>query len=181
MTHELRTLITKFLPPVRGIRLTGVIVGDQSVQVQRTATAPTASCPDGATPSSSVHSHYQYRLADLPWGTLAVRLQLLVRKFVCRHVACARRIFTERLPDVAASYDRNTMRLVNALRAIGLALGGEAGARLAARLRLPTSAPTLLRLVREAPTPHPQPCRPSALLSGPGSGATGMAPSWLIS
>jgi transposase len=154
MPIELQTLITKLLPPDRGIRLTEVIVGDQSVQVQLTATAPTASCPDCATPSSSVHSHYQRRLADLPWGALAVRLQLLVRKFACRHVTCARRIFTERLPDVAAPYARKTMRLVNALRAIGLALGGEAGARLAARLRLPTSASTLLRLVRASPTPH---------------------------
>jgi transposase len=101
-----------------------------------------------------VHSHYQRRLADLPWGALAVRLQLLARKFVCRNVMCARRIFTERLPDVAAPYARHTRRLVNALRAIGMALGGEAGARLAARLRLPTSPSTLLRLVRAAPTPH---------------------------
>jgi transposase len=154
MPTEFQTLLTKLLPPDRGIRLTEVIVGDQSVQVQLTAMAPTALCPDCATPSSSVHSHYQRRLADLPWGALAVRLQLLVRKFVCRRVTCARRIFTERLPDVAAPYARNTMRLVNALRAIGMALGGNAGARLAARLRLPTSASTLLRLVRAAPMPH---------------------------
>jgi transposase len=46
------------------------------------------------------------------------------------------------------------MRLVKALQAIGIALGGQAGARLAARLRLPTSASTLLQLVRAAPTPH---------------------------
>jgi len=43
--------------------------------------------------------------------------------------------------------------LATALRAVGLALGGNAGARLAARLRLPTSPSTLLRLVRGAPTP----------------------------
>src|SRR5919108_5150666 len=128
MPIEFQTLITKLFPPDRGIRLTGVIVGDQSVQVQLTAMVPTASCPDCATPSSSVHSHYQRRLADLPWGALAVRLQLLVRKFVCRNLTCARRIFTGRLPDVAAPYARKTMRLVNALRAIGMALGGGAAA-----------------------------------------------------
>jgi transposase len=50
-------------------------------------------------------------------------------------------------------YARNTCRLVAALQAIGIALGGHAGARLAARLRLPTSAATLLRLVRVAPRP----------------------------
>jgi transposase len=153
MSHELQTLITELLPPACGIRLTEVIVEDQSVQVQLTAIAPTALCPDCATPSSSVHSHYQRRLADLPWGSLAVRMQLLVRKFVCRNLTCARRIFTERLPDFAAPYARKTMRLVKALQAIGIALGGQAGARLAARLRLPTSAATLLRLVRAAPIP----------------------------
>ena len=45
--------------------------------------------------------------------------------------------------------------MVTALRAIGVALGGNAGARLAARLRLPTSPATLLRLVRAAPRPQP--------------------------
>jgi transposase len=154
MSIELQTLITALLPPTRGIRLTEVTVQDASVQLQLTASAPTACCPDCAVPSSSIHSRYPRRLADLPWGALAVRLQLIVRKFVCRHATCARRIFTERLPDVAAPYARKTMRLVNALRAIGIALGGQAGARLAARLRLPTSASTLLRLVRAAPTPH---------------------------
>jgi transposase len=143
--------MTALLPPPPGIHLTEVIVEDQSVQVRLTTTTPTALCPDCAVPSSSVHSHYQRQLADLPWGPLAVRLQLFVRKFVCRHLCCARRIFTERLPDVAAPYARQTMRLVNALQAIGIALGGNAGARLAARLRLPTSAATLLRLVRVAP------------------------------
>src|SRR5262245_29416808 len=153
MSHELRTLISELLPPTCGIRLTQVIVEDASVQVQLTAIAPTASCPDCAVPSSAVHSRYQRRLADLPWGSLAVRMQLIVRKFACRQSTCARRIFTERLPDFAATYARKTMRLVNVLQAIGMALGGQAGARLAARLRLPTSASTLLRLVRAAPKP----------------------------
>jgi len=53
-----------------------------------------------------------------------------------------------------APYARKTTRLITALRAIGMALGGQAGARLAARLRLPTSATILLRLVRAAPLPH---------------------------
>ena len=47
------------------------------------------------------------------------------------------------------------MRLVNALRAIGTALGGQAGARLAACLQLAVSAATLLWLVRAAPAPPP--------------------------
>jgi transposase len=149
--------MTTLLPPTRGISLTEVFVEDTSVRLRLTATVPTAACPDCAVPSSSVHSRYQRRLTDLPWGTRAVHIQLSVRKFFCRNRACARRIFTERLPDVVAPYARKTMRLVNALRAIGIALGGQAGARLAACLWIAVSAATLLRLVRAAPAPSPSP------------------------
>jgi transposase len=77
----------------------------------------------------------------------------MVRKFVCRQPTCLRRIFTERLPDLVAPSARKTTRLIDILRAIGIALGGQAGARLAARLRLSTSPTTLLRLVRAALVP----------------------------
>jgi transposase len=153
MAHELQTLITKLFPRARGIRLTGITVEDASVRLQLTATAPTAACPRCAVASSSVHSRYQRHLTDLPWGTHAVHLQLTVRKFFCRNPSCARRIFTERLPALVVAYGRNTSQLTTALRAIGMALGGNAGARLAAHLRLPTSPATLLRLVRGAPLP----------------------------
>jgi transposase len=124
------------------------------VRLRLTATPPTAACPGCAVPSSSAHSRYQRRLTDLPWGARAVYIQLTVRKFRCRNRACGRRIFTERLPDLVAAYSRHTPRVAAALQAIGLALGGNAGARLAARLRLPASPSTLLRLVRGAPIPR---------------------------
>jgi transposase len=88
-----------------------------------------------------------------------VCIRLTVRKFVCRNATCVRRIFTERLPALVAVHARRTCQLVAALQAIGVALGGNAGARLAVRLRLPTSPATLLRLVRTAPvlaSPAPQ-------------------------
>jgi transposase len=105
-------------------------------------------------PSSSVHSRYQRHLTDLPWGARPVHIQLTVRKFVCQNPSCERRIFTERLPTFVAAYARKTQRLVTALRTIGMALGGQAGARLAARLWLPTSPATLLQLVQAAPMPQ---------------------------
>jgi transposase len=137
------------------MRLTEVTMEQASVQLQLTATAPTAACPRCAVSSSSIHSRYQRHLTDLSWGRRAVHLHLIVRKFRCRNPTCARRIFTERLPALVAAYARKTGHLVAALRAIGVALGGNAGARLAAHLRLPTSPSTLLRLVRAAPMPQP--------------------------
>jgi len=159
MTHELHRLITALLPSTSTVHLTALTIEQESVVLQLTATAPTASCPGCTVPASSVHSRYGRHVTDLPWGALAVRIHVIVRKFICRNARCARRIFTERLPAFVAPYARKTTRLITTLRAIGVTLGGNAGARLAARLRLSTSASTLLRLVRTAPvlaTPAPQ-------------------------
>jgi transposase len=155
MAHKLRTLSTAFLPPTCGVRLTEVTMEQASVRLRLTATAPTAACRCCAIPSSSAHSRCQRHLTDLPWGTRAVHIQLTARKFVCRNPRCERRIFTERLPELVAPFARKTQRLITILRAIGIALGGQAGARLAARLWPPTSPATLLRLVRAAPVSRP--------------------------
>ena len=149
--------------------------------LQLTATAPTASCPGCTVPSSSVHSRYGRHVTDLPCGALAVRIHVIVQTFICRNARCARRIFTERLPAFVAPYARNTTRLITTLRAIGVTLGGNAGAQLAARLRLSTRASTLLRLVRTAPVLTTPPPRPLGWTSGPGGGALALAPSWSIS
>jgi hypothetical protein len=47
------------------------------------------------------------------------------------------------VPKLVAVYARKTCQLVAALQAIGIALGGQAGARLAHRLGLPASRDTL--------------------------------------
>jgi hypothetical protein len=39
-------------------------------------------------------------LADLPWGGWTVRLVLGVRRLFCDTPGCARRIFTERVPNL---------------------------------------------------------------------------------
>jgi hypothetical protein len=59
-----------------------------------------------------------------------VCLQLRVRKWFCRNPHCRRRIFTERLPTVAAPWARRTLRLTQRLGALGVALGGAAGVHL---------------------------------------------------
>jgi transposase len=90
------------------------------------------------------------QLADLPWLGVAMRLELQVRKFFCQNPACPRRIFTERLPGVAAPYSRHTARLENWLSAVSFALGGEAGARLLRVLGLASSPDRLLVRIRRA-------------------------------
>jgi transposase len=87
-------------------------------------------------------------LADLPWQDRQVRIQLKVRRFFCVTADCPKTTFAERLPEIAAVYARSTTRLHEALCLIGCALGGQAGARLATPLGMPTSPDTLLRRVK---------------------------------
>jgi transposase len=110
-------------------------------------------CPLCRQPARRVHSRYERRLADLPWGEHAVTIRLRVRRLFCDNARCERRIFTERLPGVAASWARKTARLTDRLTAVGLALGGAAGACLGRKVGLGASRNTLLRLVRRSPLP----------------------------
>jgi transposase len=105
-------------------------------------------CPGCARFSSRIHSYYERRLADLPWNGIPVEVRLRTRRFFCNTDDCAWHIFTERLPETAATYARRTQRMAQALCWLGLALGGEAGARTAQRLGLMVSGDTLLRHLR---------------------------------
>ena len=77
-----------------------------------------------------------------------MRLRLRVRKFFCDQPSCKRRIFAERLDEVARVHARSTDRQRKALEWIAFALGGEAGARLARELGLLVSPDTLLNRIR---------------------------------
>jgi len=67
--------------------------------------------------------------------------------------SCHRKIFAERLPEVAPAHARRSDRLTEALRSIALGCGGEGGSRLAERLGMAVSPDTLLRLIRRRPSP----------------------------
>src|SRR5216683_584772 len=117
------------------------------------STQTSVPCPLCATPARRIHSRYTRTLADLPWADYRVRLQLRVRKWFCRNRSCRRRIFTERLPAVAAPWARRTLRLAQRFVDLGMALGGKAGGRLSQRWGLAVSRNTLLRLLHRQPAP----------------------------
>jgi transposase len=88
-----------------------------------------------------------------------VRLQIAVRRFVCPQSDCPRRIFAERFPGFAAPWARTTDRLRQTQTDLGSSLGGEAGARLAARMAITTSPDTLLRRVKRLENEPAEPPR----------------------
>ena len=98
-----------------------------------------------------IHSRYTRRVADLPCAGRHVTLRLTVRKFFCPNAACLRKIFAEQFPDLVPAYARLTMRLREALVALGLATSGEGVSRLAPRLEMHVAPTTLLRRLRAVP------------------------------
>jgi transposase len=120
------------------------------VTIHASMEGPTAECPLCQQPSRRVHGYCTRTLADLPWCGTPVRFRVRVRKFFCGEPACERRIFAERLDEVARVHARSTERQREALEWIAFALGGEAGARLARQLGLLVSPDTLLNRIRGA-------------------------------
>lgn len=139
-------------------RLANVTIHADHILLVVVATQPTAPGPGCATPATQIRGRYVRTWADLPWGPLAVKIQLHVRKFAGRDATCPRRVFTERLPAVGTPYARRTQRLTERIRCTGLVAGGAVSTTLLARWVIVTSATTVLRVVRagvlpERPTP----------------------------
>jgi transposase len=145
------------LPP--GLGLDHVEITSQAITLALHTTAEAVPCPVCAAPASRVHSRYTRHARDLPIHGRPALLRLRVRRFFCRAAGCPRRVFCEPLPPWLARHAQSTARLRDAHRAIGLALGGRPGARLAARLGMPASGDTLLRRVKQAPAAEAGPPR----------------------
>ncbi len=147
------SLLTKVFPQLKHFHLDDIDITGDTMRISATAKKASARCPLCGRRSRSVHSWYARTVSDLPVARTVVVLHLRVRRFFCRIPSCPRRIFTERLPALVAPHGRWSQGLRAAVQQIGLALGGEAGARLAQALGMRTSPDTLLNLIRAVPLP----------------------------
>jgi transposase len=147
-------MFTPLLPfGLPGFVVEHVSTADPLLLVEARATTPEASCPDCHTASVHVHSRYTRHLRDLPVAEHPVRLRLQVRRFRCATLTCPRQTFAERLPALAPCHAQRTDRLTETVRVLGSEAGGEAGARMATRLRMPLSGDTVRRMLRRAQAP----------------------------
>lgn len=117
-----------------------------SLEVQ--ARAEQAACPMCEEPSSYIHSRYARSLTDLPCVGKVVQITARLRRFRCLNDQCSRKIFCERIPQLAKPFAQCTERLQQAHTDVARAAGGEAGVRLARRLGMAISADTLLRRLK---------------------------------
>ena len=107
-----------------------------------------AVCPVCGTPSTARHSSYVRHLKDLPVQGLAVKINLRVGRWRCRNSNCTRKIFTERVPTVAAPHRQRTERMESIVQVVGRSLGGRPAERLMRRLGMAVSNDTTLRHVK---------------------------------
>ncbi len=140
------------IPDLSDLVLEQVSVTNE-VTITVCAASPMAPCPCCGTISKRIQSRYTRTLRDLPASGRPVHLIVRVRRFFCQESTCPRKIFAERFPSLTLPRVKFTLRLQEALRQLGFALGGEAGARLGKQLSLPGSPDTLLRLVKGSQLP----------------------------
>lgn len=110
-------------------------------------------CPLCNTISLKAHSSYTRKLSDLPWAGLEVKVILKTHKFFCQNNNCGRKIFSQRF-DGLSPYSRRTERQTFQLLAVGIAAGGNQGAKLSLKLGMPISASTILRLLNAQTVPN---------------------------
>ncbi|HVE69713.1 MAG TPA: ISL3 family transposase [Solirubrobacteraceae bacterium] len=139
---------------VRRIVLDGAVVW-----LEAEAVSEAARCPTCGAETRQRHDRYRRRPLDLPWNGHVVRMLVTVRRFACGTVACAGRTFAEDLGEAIPWRAQRTGEATALLLTVARAAGGEAGARLATAIGVPTSPDTLLRLLRQAgvgsvPTPR---------------------------
>ena len=142
-----------YTPPLHllGCRIDQVTEDEGVLRVAAHTMTKHGNCPNCGSKSRSIHSYYTRSISDLPVSERTVHLHLRIKRFRCLASDCRRRTFTEAIPGCLLAYARRTPRLTHALWRIGQVAGGQAGARLATCLRMPTSRHTLLRLLRQQP------------------------------
>ncbi|GHO82432.1 transposase [Dictyobacter formicarum] len=134
-----------------GMRVEQIQITEHGLVIAVEASHPTSCCPLCTQSSDSIKTHYRRTLRDAPCVGRQVQLILTVRKFYCRNPYCSQKVFTERLPSFVEPWARMTIRCCQHITSIGLATCGKGGARLAARLGIPTTRPTILRRIMALP------------------------------
>lgn len=142
---------TSLLSLPDGMLVEDIQITEQGLVIEVVATQPTSCCPLCAQPSDALKSHYRRILRDAPCAGRQVQLALMVRKFYCHNPYCERKVFTERLPTFVEPWARMTIRCCQHITSIGLATCGKGGARLADRLGIHTTRPTILRRIMGLP------------------------------
>ncbi|MFI5524278.1 transposase family protein [Streptomyces platensis] len=154
MEETLLRLEELLFPSIADIAVLSVNVNDEAVLIEAQCTMAGAGCVGCMGWSERVHSSYLRYPADVPSAGKRVRLYLRVRRFICGNALCERQTLVEQIAGLTRRYSWWTERLRSTLTAVGLALAGRAGARMAGVFGVAVSRSTVLRLVEALPDPE---------------------------
>jgi transposase len=146
--------LEQLLPHLAGVIVETAELAHDRLSIWARGRTEGAACRKCGQFSERVHSTYRRRLADAPVGGRPVMLWLGVRRFFCGNADCKAVTFAEQFQGLTSPRARRTPPLARILTAIGLALAGRAGTRLASELDLPASRTGMLRLVMALPDPE---------------------------
>lgn len=147
------------IPSGCDLLITEMTMTEELLVVVAAPTATSSCCPICGSASDRIHSRYHRTVGDLPFGGRQLALRLMVRKFFCSNSGCPRHVFCERLSHLVDAYARSTKRLLSLQQSLGVAAGGEPGARLAEKMAMPVSGDTLIRRVKATPREPETPVR----------------------
>jgi transposase len=133
--------------PAAGLNVASVERREQEWAVTVHSRRPTF-CPGCGAQSKSRHSTYWRTFWDLSAQGAPVIVQARLGRWRCRNQQCDRRIFTERVPGLAAPFARRATRLAEIVRLLGHSAGGRPSERLMRRLGMPVSDTTILASVK---------------------------------
>src|SRR5688500_11914097 len=133
------------IPTIPAFEILEIITTPKRIVIHAGSITQRAVCPRCQTDSTHRHSRYWREVQDLPLGERTVTLRLHLNRYRCRQSTCSQQTFREQHPNVVIKWGRSTVRHTTAIQAVGLALGGAPGSRLAARLRLTSGRSTILR------------------------------------
>src|SRR5829696_4194139 len=105
----MRAVVSHELLP-KGLELESLSLETGHVSICAQSGASRGTCPLCGHGSSRVHSRYVRTVSDLPWHGICVTFKIRARRFFCDEASCERKIFCERLEEVAARA-RKTDRL----------------------------------------------------------------------
>ncbi|MGC9271166.1 transposase family protein, partial [Acidiphilium sp.] len=113
-----------------------------------------ARCPGCDVRSSWRHGWHVRLLQDLPAQGTPVTLRVRLLRWRCQNQGCARKTFSDRLPQIALTSARRTCRVADLTRLFGHLAVSRPAERLMASLGLPQSDDSILRhLKRHAGAP----------------------------
>ncbi|WP_406483284.1 ISL3 family transposase [Streptomyces platensis] len=141
-------------PSITDVAVLSLDVSNEAIRIEARSTVAGAACPDCGSESRRVHSSYLRFPVDVPSGGRRVVLRLRVRRFFCPEASCERRTFAEQMPGLTRRHSRWAERLRSTLTAVGLALAGRAGARMARVFGVSISRSAVLRLLDALPEPE---------------------------